>query len=605
MSCDKLVFDLSQEIEGSPSVFVKKDWLNILDNQNSNYQSSQSVVDTSQLSNSNKYMSYREAYLSVPLLMTLIGPGVWSGEQATAGNFNEPALSSQVMSLKSWFGNIINSFTLDLNGTTIIQQTPYINMYNCFRLLTSLSYGDILTQGSTIGFYPDDPLAFSFEPSTNANPPVGTAQGQGTCNNQLYLQPNRVYNGQEFSLNAGNIGANRRSQYISYQPTVQASQSGGSPYSGLLSAQSAQTVYKSFVSNVVAGVDAGATGVLQISVRATIYLKHIHQFFAMIPLVKGIFFKMTMNLNNSACQIAVVNPAGAGVPSAQNGTSLTSIGLSQNPTNAVGGVFPLMIASGRTNNPSTTLGTGAYRAEVVVGQTPLDPVIRSQTAGSSGLVGSSVFLYCPAYTFNPSYEQSLLSSPIKQIKYDDVYQYQVLNVPAGQPFNNLLTNGIAGIKSVLIIPFFSQSATNGNYNTATGLPLGVPVWQSPFDPAGCGATSPLVQLSNFNVVVSGQNSIYNQQRYEFEQWNNQSYGQQAVNGGLTDGLTSGLINSLGFSMEYCYYYVNVSRMLPVEVNVPKAIQIIGQNMSAKPVDLFCFISYSIDVSIDLLSGSRV
>jgi hypothetical protein len=46
-------------------------------------------------------------------------------------------------------------------------------------------------------------------------------------------------------------------------------------------------------------------------------------------------------------------------------------------------------------------------------------------------------------------------------------------------------------------------------------------------------------------------------------------------------------------------------MLPVEVNVPKAIQIIGQNMSAKPVDLFCFISYSIDVSIDLLSGSRV
>ena len=71
MSCDKLVFDLSQEVEGSPSVFVKKDWVSIIDNQNQNYSSNQSVIDTSQLSNSNKYMSYREGYLNIPLLLTL------------------------------------------------------------------------------------------------------------------------------------------------------------------------------------------------------------------------------------------------------------------------------------------------------------------------------------------------------------------------------------------------------------------------------------------------------------------------------------------------------------------------------------------------------
>ena len=27
MSADKLVFDISQEVEGTPNVFVKKDWL--------------------------------------------------------------------------------------------------------------------------------------------------------------------------------------------------------------------------------------------------------------------------------------------------------------------------------------------------------------------------------------------------------------------------------------------------------------------------------------------------------------------------------------------------------------------------------------------------
>jgi hypothetical protein len=54
LMCDKLVFDLSQEVEGSPNVFVRKDWINILDNQNQNYSNNQSIIDTSQLSNSNK-----------------------------------------------------------------------------------------------------------------------------------------------------------------------------------------------------------------------------------------------------------------------------------------------------------------------------------------------------------------------------------------------------------------------------------------------------------------------------------------------------------------------------------------------------------------------
>lgn len=49
--CDKLVYDLAMEVEGSPSVFVRKDWINILDNQTQNYTSNQSVLDTSQLSN--------------------------------------------------------------------------------------------------------------------------------------------------------------------------------------------------------------------------------------------------------------------------------------------------------------------------------------------------------------------------------------------------------------------------------------------------------------------------------------------------------------------------------------------------------------------------
>jgi hypothetical protein len=78
---------------------------------NQNYNSNQSVIDTSQLSNSNKWASYREAYLLMPLLLTLSTP---------AGVFKPSSASSDyAIGLKNWFGSIIHSFTLDYMGTTI------------------------------------------------------------------------------------------------------------------------------------------------------------------------------------------------------------------------------------------------------------------------------------------------------------------------------------------------------------------------------------------------------------------------------------------------------------------------------------------------------
>ena len=43
---DQLVYDLAQQTEASPSIFVKKDWLSLLDNQNGQYNGNQSVIDT-------------------------------------------------------------------------------------------------------------------------------------------------------------------------------------------------------------------------------------------------------------------------------------------------------------------------------------------------------------------------------------------------------------------------------------------------------------------------------------------------------------------------------------------------------------------------------
>ena len=543
----------------------------------------------------------------MPLLLTLSSAdGQFAPATAATG------AADYAIGLKNWFGTMIHSITVDMQGTTIIQQTPYINMWNSFKLMTSLSWGDVATQGATIGFYPDDPLSFSFQP-------VASLVGAGVCNNSnhpanLELQASITGSFNNYKSNTGNVGLVRRQQYINFDPDGQVQVAGAGTYGALLSGASAVQLWKShifFKRDSAVGPPAVA-GMLEIAVSATIYLKHLHSFFAMAPLLKGAFFKITLNLNNTTTTLAIAGNTAAGPPVVTTTTSMALTSVS----NSVGGVNPIMMASAGAGQgafnlkpvsiPAGGASTSTYLATVQVGGRCLNSTVIAQNV-QNGPLAQSVFLYVPAYTFNPVFEEAYLSSPVKEIKYTDVYQYQVLGVSPDAQFNNLLTNGISDLRSVLLLPFYSVGANTGAgpLSTNTGLPIGIPVYQSPFDPAGTGATSPLALFSNFNVVVSGQNAIYNTERYTFEQFNNQLYGANAVNAGMTDGLTSGLFDALGFEMEYAYWYVNVSRMLPVEASVPKSVQVVGTNKSQKAIDLWCFLEYGCSVSVDILTGSRV
>lgn len=604
MSGDTLVYDLSSMTEGTPQVFVKKDWLNILDNQSGNYQGNQSVVDTSQLANSNKYMNYREAYLAVPMVLTATAV---AGGGGTAQMIDPTAIASSfdyTLGLRNWFGSIIHSFTLDYNGTTIIQQTPFCSMWNCFRLMTSLSMNDVITNGADMGFYPDDPLAWGYSAT-------GNRSGKGTYNNGDFVVPTRV-SGTHTGYRTGNIGFLNRQMYINFDPTATSgitgggtgSSTSGDAYSALLTADSTKAQYKSYVSLKTATS-------FQIAIMATIHLKHIHNFFQNIPLLKGVFMKMTINLNQTQITTTTAN-GGTGWASGGNTTSVNS---------ALGGICPIMITSagsvlgvlgdstaGNTGKTSLTQqaqgasasiifdsgagGTSGMNISLAVGN---KPIMTSQSTVPPTAFNQSITLYVPAYTFNPTYEDAYLSSPVKTIVYTDIYQYQFNAEGQNGSFNQLITNGIANIKSVLVIPYFRSGAGYEDYSA----------FQSPFDDAGAGTTSPLVLLNNFNVVVAGANMIYNTQKYSYEQFLHQLRGCGAVNADLTDGLTSGLIDKLGFESKQCFYYVDCSRMLPVEEAVPKSVSIIGTNVSQKAVSFFVFIEYGVQVSIDILTGARV
>ena len=570
---DAIIYDMAEQTQGSPNIFLNKSWLSILDNQNNSYSGNQCVIETSALSNNNKYLNFREAYLSVPLLLTLTTPGSGANTFAPV----TPASSADwAVGLKNWYGSVIHSISVDLGGSTIIQQTSFANMWNAFKLLTTLSYSDLLTQGASIGFYPDTAESVSFTSAVSTGG-IGT---QNNNNSGAVIVPTGFLN----QLGISNDGLTQRQKYWNFDPDG-FTMVGGDAFSTLISTANLTNSYKSYIFNKVnAGATAPVAGVWQAHIMATIKLKHIHNFFEKIPLAKGLFFRMTLTLNQPSVQFT---SAGAG-----GNLTLSSVSVPS------GGISPLMLASAVAGSGSVASlpanSGGTYTLSLCVGASVLNSTQASTAGVAQGPLAKGIQLYLPAYSFSPMFESAYLSSPVKNIVYEDIYQYLVPAVTAGQNINQLITNVISSLSSVLVIPFYTATANGG-----------VAPILSPYDPAGCGPTSPFCLLGNFNVVISGQNSIYNSQRYSFEAFNNQLYGCNSTNGGQTDGLTSGLLSQFDFETEYCYYYVNVGRMLDIEQAVPKSVSIIGTNYSAKAVDLYVFCSYKVQVGIDLLTGARV
>ena len=118
------------------TLFENQSWLYINDI-NTSYENSTSVIETSSLSNSGKYACYNKAYLSVPLLVTL-----------TADNVEATGVK---VAIKQSFLSLVNSLTVDLNGTNIIQQNNLIDVVNHFQVLTTES-ASTKPRWATIGF---------------------------------------------------------------------------------------------------------------------------------------------------------------------------------------------------------------------------------------------------------------------------------------------------------------------------------------------------------------------------------------------------------------------------------------------------------------------
>jgi len=638
---DNLVFEESINTELSSSEFVDKQWLYVNDNNNSSY-SGQIVIDTTSLSNCGSYINWSEAFLAIPLVLQAEGGATMT--QGLALDF--------MMGIKNGYWQILHSLTCEFNNGSIIQQTPFLNVFTSFKNQTSWCLNDLKNWGSVCGFAMDSGASWLYNPiaevagNTNTMAPSGT----GICNNRnapyitiksftqgwydptalaaaALTTPNTAnYNDKTIASTTSanlrqlyNLGFQQRQSYINYSST----QNDGTSITNF----SANQAY--LMSGTAGGITANISGYAAIfqsyvsraaTTRAIIFdavvrLKDVADFFCKCPLLKGSTMRIYLNTNQAYFTLqansgtyndAVATSANVSVYG--NQVKAGALTLTQTPVIlGGGGTNPIMVAScdvgqGLYNMvPLAPVSTGTTTEQLKFGLSIVRTQFTQFTTQYSAPV-TAVRLYAPAYTMSPIAEQRYLSlSPTKKVVYNDIFFYSFSNVAPGT-FSFLVTNGIPNVRGVLVVPMLPK-ASNGSVSALSANSTTTPSILSPFSTVG--ATPDPISLTNFNIQVSGRNLFINNQLYNFEVFVEQLVSSNQLNGSLTTSLSSGLIGYEDFQSLYRYYYGNVSRSIPSEDGVAKAIQITGLNNSAVNVDFMVFVEFERQITIDVRTGARI
>ena len=556
---DELLYEISKSETMSGEPFIKREYVYVIDSNSNSYSNNQVILDLAALSNSGKWCDWANAELVVPLLITMTSTTDFS---AVATDY--------AVGLKNGFHQLINSINVEYNNTSVVQVSNLTNMYISYQLNTKLSVNDLITIGSHIGFNPDGYLSWSYQT-------VASGRGVGSTNN--VNDPGLFNTSLAFSSVADNSGFTQR---LLDQVFTNA-QSGVATLLGATWSSLSAQFAKSYTTpaTFAGGICSKAWNVL-----ATIRLKDISDFFAQIPLTRNAYIKLYINLNQALTTLRVAAPVAGVGPMSINSNDVIVYGGQTNP---------LLISSSLINNGMSAFGAiaGAKVATLSVSVlNSLDPNCPAAIARNPMM--SSCRLYANLYTMNPMKEEEYLQQRTKTIRYKDIFQYQFLNVTGS--FNFLVSNGISRLQEIVMMPLISSTANGVAGQTFSTL-------RSPFssEPATC---SPLEWVNNLNFQISGTNVFTNSQQFGFETFQSEIYGVGSVNGGLIDGMTSGLISQNAFYNNYGYLVANVARRLP-EDNSAKSVQISGTCMSQLPVDLYIFCVFEKSIVIDTYSGKRL
>lgn len=532
------------------SPMVSKRLYYVVDQNGPSY-SGQITFSTKSLGTSGDWAAYSEAYIEVPLVIT------------AKSSVDISAVDNAFMvGLKNGYYQLIDSIQVDLDGRSIVSVTNFTNIFTNYKLMTSFSHDDLVTHGPSIGFWPDSAGSFVYADH------VAAAGGDGYSNNRDLITLATFTTPENY-----NKGFLERRRLTTAFPLATSNT--------VTTKARAAAVGKNYYSNDGAGAAARYYSWV---VMAQIRLKDIADYFDKVPLMKNADYRITLNYNS--CNLAITG-AGNTFVIAANGVTMLS-----------GRTCPLLVANSAANNSGAGLSTaGAVTLSIGIAGNAL----HTASDAKMSLPMTQCRLYVPAYSMNPVHEAEMISiMPTRKIKYMDVYNYEFSGIAAGGSFNQLLNQSVTNPKFLVLIPY----ATQGKANEGLFLNVSVPTWQSPFDTSP-STSCPAAAITQFQVQVGGANMFQQNVQFDFDMFTNEVVSAGSINGGMSTGLTSGLIGQYEWDNAYRYYVCDLSRRLPAEDSVGKSISVLGTNATAVSLDFVTFIVYERSITVDMVTGKIV
>lgn len=542
-SGDFLVYQNGVETQLDDEFFSSKKILYIQDQNSGVYSSGNIQIDGSSLSNASGYLNWSESYLAVPYVATIT---------TTAANLGA-VRKDFALSLKNGSHQIINSFTAEVGGKSLLNLTPYINEVVSYKLMNEFSNEDVHTLGDTLLFHPDSGRSVSYlSPNTAtqrfdvgiANNTTGTAIAED-------ITPVATNN-----VSGTNLGLAKRQLVSSYNQAT----------SGLVDVIPQSALDTTAKSHVV----LAAASSMAYKFVCIIRLKDLSDLFAKLDMpLKGLYVRFQLQMNQGSQTINRV-AAVVGPPAVNAIERITSTSASSN-------TFPIMY-----NRSSDCVADAAT------------VTIRCGVSSVGNITGSfnSVRLYIPSYTMRPEAEAKYLSSGVvKSITYEDVQVFEVKNSPSNATINSVLTNGISNPTKLVICPHLSALA-NAGLDPLLSSYSSEPATVSP------------IPLSQFNIQLAGESIQNTTEQYNFEMFLNERRS-STLNGGLTKGVSSGLIGQREWETAYRYHVFDLHRRNTETKDVPLSVQVQCQNLSSKSCDLRCFIFHQREIKLDITTGQLV
>jgi hypothetical protein len=504
-----------------------------------------------------------QSHIAIPLVLNV------NLSTACAGSVENVFAAS----LKNSFLQLINSISLEINNCSVVNLTNLSNIACTFQTLTSASLEDSTNYLPSLNFVKDTAESITY----NVN---ASAAGFGECNNVIaptLFNPTSGWGKTSFTQNQGRLA---RMVNTSFDPA------GIAPaVSNYTSTTATQLSLKNYATQ--------DTQNITYYILATIPLKSIHDIFRKLPLTRGTYARLILNTNCNCSTTVTTNATGTAYTSCVSSTQNGVLPFMLSPCGAGNGFVP---ATGAATTVTATMAIakfGAYSHQIQASR-----------------------LYCALMDFSPLYEERYFSMvPTKKVLYQDVLQFSSLGIAPNGTVNQLLSSGISRPRALLIVPILSAQ-TNGTKDirtntfsagtniagsqTSTFSPMASPFTSSP---ATC---MPFSTVGNFNVLISGVPLYSTNLNYKMEHFLQEIRSANSINGGLTIGMSSGLLSQTDYENGYGYIYCDLSRKTgQASDDISRSIQLTFQNLSNCYCDFISYIFYEREITISTSTGSLV